>query len=126
MEFSMRTETREPVASEPDSFDLPPATVFDLLADDRRRYALHYLSRKVGAVQLDDLAEQIALWEGDPSRDRYERILTDLCHRHLPRLTDAGVVRFDADRETVESRPAADAVAPFLELAGADDLRSDR
>lgn len=125
MEISMRSETREPVATGSDSVDLPPAAVFDLLTDDRRRYALHYLSRKVGAVPLGDLAEQVALWEGDTSWDRYERVLTDLYHTHLPRLTDADVVRFDADRETVELRPSADGLAPFLKLVAADDIQSD-
>ena len=123
MEISMRSETRESDASGIDNYDLSPTAIFGLLTDERRRYALHYLSTTVGAVSLDDLAEQIALWEGTPTTNRYERILTDLYHRHLPRLTDAGVVRYDPERETVELLDAADRVSPFLKLVARDDVQ---
>ena len=123
MEISMRSKTREPGTPGIDNCELSPTTIFGLLTDERRRYALHYLSTNVGAVSLDDLAEQIALWEGTPTKSRYERILTDLYHRHLPRLTDAGVVRYDPDRETVELLDAADRVSPFLKLVAVDDVQ---
>ena len=118
----MRTETTEPAASSIDTTELSATTLFELLADDRRRYALHYLSRKVGAVDLSELAEQIALQEGEPTRDHYDRVLTGLYHRHLPRLTDAGVVRYDPERETVELRDEEERLAPYLKLSVADDL----
>ena len=119
----MRSDVRKSTASGTDASDLSPTTVFQLLTDDRRRYALHYLSQKVGAVPLGELAEQIALWEGDPTRDRYDRVLTGLSHVHLPRLTDAGVVRYDPVRETVELLEAAETVRPFLKLTVQDDLQ---
>lgn len=123
MEISMRSETTDARTPGIDATDLSPATVFDLLADDRRRYALHYLSATVGAVALADLAEQVVLSEGDATEDRYERVLTDLYHRHLPRLDDAGVARYDPERETVELLDAAGRLAPFLKLVSADDVR---
>lgn len=123
MEISMRSETTEPPVPGIDATDLAPAAVFDLLADDRRRYALHYLSTAVGAVELADLAEQVTLREGDATEDRYERVRTDLYHHHVPRLADAGVARYDPDRETVALRDAADRLAPFLKLVAADDVR---
>lgn len=101
---------------------LPAATVFSLLADAQRRYTMHYLAGKVGAVAIGDVAEQIALREGDLSRDRFERIVTGLYHVHLPKLRDAGVVDFDLDVETVERLPAADRLTPYLELALRDEL----
>lgn len=120
----MRTETTESATSRIDVSDLSQTTVFELLADERRRYALHHLSRAVGAVELADLAEQIALREGDTSPDRRDRVLAGLYHRHLPKLTDAGVVAYDPERETVELRDAADRLAPHLELSAVDDLRT--
>lgn len=118
----MRTETTKPAASNIDTTELSPTTLFELLADERRRYALHYLSRKVGAVDLSELAEQIALWEGEPTRDRYDRVLTGLYHHHLPKLTDVGVVRYDDECETVELREG-DQLAPYLKLSVADDVQ---
>lgn len=119
----MRTETTDPATSSIDTAELSPTAIFDLLADDRRRYALHYLSRKVGAVPLGELAEQIALHEGDPTRDRYDRILTGLYHCHLLKLTDAGIVRYDPDRKTVALRDEDERLAPYLKLSVADDLQ---
>lgn len=77
---------------------------------------LDCLSHRVGAVPLGDVAEQIALREHDRSRDRYERIITGLFHVHVPKLVDAGLVRFDECEETLEFLPTADVVRPYLDL----------
>ncbi|RBI58570.1 hypothetical protein DMJ13_25895 [halophilic archaeon] len=116
--------TRTP-GSSVDSTDtdiLSPTTIFELLDHDRRRYTLHYLSQKVGAVSLSELAEQIALWENQPTSDQYERILTGLHHHHLPQLADAEIIRYDIDDETVTLLEMADQLTPYLQLAMPDDL----
>lgn len=97
--------------------DLSATTIFELLANDRRRYALQYLSQAVGAVHVSELADQLALWEGDHTHDRYERICTSLVHVHVPKLAAAGVVRYDQEHETVDLLESADQFGPYLELA---------
>ena len=119
----MKTTTPDTSISSTDTADLTPTTIFNLLANDRRRYALHYLSQTVGAVSLGDLAEQIALWEDNPTYDHFERVVTGLHHMHLPKLADAGVVRYDVEQETVELREAADELTPYLKRVTADDLQ---
>lgn len=119
----MKTKSPNTAVSSTDSSDLSPATIFDVLTNDRRRYALHYLFRKVGAIPLGELAEQIALWEDDPTYERYERVLTGLHHVHLPKLTDSGLVRYEIEEETVELLESADQLAPHLKLVAAEDLR---
>ena len=118
----MKTET-----TKTDSYsieeEISASAIFELLVDRRRRYALHYLVGKVGAVELSDLAGQVALLEGDLSTDRFERVCTGLFHVHIPRLEDAGIVRYDPARETVELTGAADKLEPYLTLAAADDVR---
>ncbi|WP_276254554.1 DUF7344 domain-containing protein [Halomontanus rarus] len=117
----MKTDTSD--VRTPGNTDILPAnTVFELLLDQRRRYTLHYLSQKVGAVPIAELAEQIALREGDPTYDRVERICTGLHHRHLPKLVDTQVVRYDPNAETVELRSMAPNLESHLELALLDDL----
>lgn len=117
--------TKSPVESSrsPRTDDLPATAIFPLLADDRRRYVLHYLSRHVGTVSLGELAEQIALWEGDPTYDHYERILTSLHHHHLPKLVDGGLVHYYVEQEGVRGLDAIESVRPYLNLALSDDLR---
>lgn len=119
----MKTTTPDESASRTSTGDLTPTAIFSLLANDHRRYTLRYLSRKVGAVSLGDLAEQIAIWDADPTYDYYERILTGLHHNHLPKLADAGVVYYDVEQETVELLETVDSLTPHLTLTAAADLQ---
>ncbi|NHN57790.1 MULTISPECIES: hypothetical protein [Halorussus] len=119
----MNTETRDSITQGTDATDLSPTAIFGLLADARRRRALRYLSRTVGATDLDDLAAELALREGEASASRRDRIRASLFHVHLPKLRDAGVVRYDAERGTVERRSRRDQLEPYLSLAAADEAR---
>lgn len=117
----MKTDTTNP-GTDAERPALSPSVIFPLLADPRRRRAMRYLGGKVGAVAIGDVAEEIALAEGDLTRDRFERIVTGLCHAHLPLLGESGVVRYDLDAETVERLPAADRLTPYLDLAATDEF----
>ena len=102
---------------------LSATEIFPLLAEQRRRLVLHYLSRRVGSVRLADLAEQVARWEGSPTDDNVERVRTNLYHNHLPRLVDWGLIRVDPERGTVVGLASLRWVKPYLTLALADDVR---
>jgi hypothetical protein len=69
-------------------------TAMDLLADRRRRYVLYYL-REEGEADLDELADAVTRWEGQKTPEHRRRIVTELHHKHLPKLTENGVVEFD-------------------------------
>lgn len=97
--------------------DPSPTTLFGAFADERRQHAVQYLIHKPGTVPLGVVAEYIAIAEDDPTRDNYERILVSLVHTHIPLLTEVDLVRYDADRETVELRTDSDVLRPYLELA---------
>ncbi|ELZ19771.1 hypothetical protein C477_07328 [Haloterrigena salina JCM 13891] len=112
----MTTETSN-AESRTGTDSLPANTIFELLLDDQRRDALYYLSGKVGAVALEDLVAQVALRDGEASGTRVDAITAGFRHNHLPKLIDAAVVRYDTDAGTVERRPEAAALDPFLQLA---------
>lgn len=97
--------------------------IFELLSDQRRRFALHYLATQVGAIDVSDLADQIALMEGNHTQEHYERICTGLVHIHIPKLDDAAVIRYDPERETIELSEQAAVLTPYLDLAAETDLR---
>ncbi|QFU82608.1 DUF7344 domain-containing protein [Natronorubrum aibiense] len=118
----MNTDTTNVEHADTDA-SLPSNTVFELLLEDRRRYTLYYLSRKVGTVTLDDVVDRLAHREGTPTRDRREEIRLEFHHNHLPKLTESDVVAYDPDAETIERKPAARALDSYLELAFVDDLR---
>lgn len=119
----MKTKTPDRAGPGTDDPILAPTDIFGILANDRCRYLLHYLDQHVGGVSLGELAEHVAVREGDPTYDHYERILTGLHHVQLPKLTDVGLVVYERDCETVTGTDAITQVRPYLELAMPEDLR---
>jgi len=94
---------------EPDGPSSPSLdTVFDLLADRRRRYAIYHLvDEGPGTVEYTTLAERVAAWEtddGDPAEDRVETVAADLYHSHLPKLDAESVADFDPRSGVVRFR----------------------
>lgn len=88
-----------------DSDRLELDTVYDILSDRHRRYALYYLQDH-DPVSADELAEQIATWEAntggtDDVDETQERIAIELRHTHLPKLRDTGVIEYDRRSETI-------------------------
>lgn len=101
--------------------ELAVSEVFKLLSHHRRRVAIRYLATQAGTTSVSDLADQIALLEGEHTHNHYERICTSLVHSHLPKLSAAGVIEYDQDREVVELRDQATDMLPYLDLAANAD-----
>lgn len=90
-------------------------TVFDLLADRRRRRVLDAL-REHGTLTLADVADEVARHENDAPLtdvpdDDVLRIYLSLYHSHIPKLAAQDVVAYDQDRDMVALAENADAVA---------------
>ncbi len=111
----MKPDARNPRKVGIRSTDITPTAVFDALAAERRQQTLVYLASKPAAISLGDLAEYIAIAEGQPAYEWYQRILVDLHHRHLPRLSEAGLVRYDADAELVDLSVEPAVLGPYLQ-----------
>ncbi|WP_323191886.1 hypothetical protein [Halostella sp. PRR32] len=77
--------------------------VFDLLAHPHRRTVIDELESDV-TVTVRELAERIAERRDSASLSS-ARIA--LCHNHLPRLAEAGVVSYDHDEKRCELNDAA-------------------
>lgn len=112
----MKPDTQNPQKAELDHEDLTPTELFGILSAERRQRALIYLAQKPAAIYLGDLAEYIALKEGEPTRERYERISVDLHHCHLPHLCGAGLVDYDAETELLELDVDRSLITPYLQL----------
>lgn len=100
--------------------------VFDVLRNERRRYALHYLKRE-GTVDVTAMVEQIAAWEYDTAPEdltssQRQRVHVSLLQTHLPMMDDADVIRFDEEARTVELSNATEAIDIYLEVVPADDI----
>lgn len=108
-----------------------PDAIFECLAEATRRDVLDEL-RDRGASSLDELAASVG--RDDGSGAGTERLELALHHRHLPKLVDAGLAKYDPECRVVESTERteiADAVARTVEECktlrpGADSTPSER
>lgn len=96
----------------------------DLLTHPYRRYTLYCLTNKSEVISVDTLATAIAEWAGDQTKlgrstDR-SAVKTTLCHTHLPKLADKGVVSFHSNTGTIELRDA-NGIDQFLAEMGRID-----
>ena len=109
------------MAESPEPSEPTEDEVFDVLSSRRRRYALHMIKGRDEAVELGDVAEQVAAWEygedvADVSYDERKRVYTALQQSHLPKMDDAGVVSFDKNRGVVEPTPALDDMRVYMDV----------
>ena len=98
--------------------------VFQLLSNNRRRYALYHLNdQSDGVTTVETLTESVISFERmatitdgapgatvrplsdgdceDGPTEYHERVRMDLTHAHLPKLEDAGLIEHDSRSEMV-------------------------
>lgn len=89
--------------------------VYDALANERRRRAVRLLNEADRPLSLRELADGVARRElsdatgsaadaeGESVPDAaIRRVRTSLYHVHVPKLSDAGIVRYTRDEERIE------------------------
>ena len=99
--------------------------LFRVLAHPRRRFTLQYLQTVETPLTIDELTTELGAWEDhrtgtDQSRDDRTGIRISLVHSHLPKMADAGVVTYDATRQTVMLADGADEVYTHLQAMTRD------
>ena len=124
-ESSSRQDVR--ARSEALEFGLNPSldAVFKLLSSQRRRHLLHCLKGRDAPAELGDLAEEIAARENDVSTaavtaKEAKRVHLSLYHTHVPKLKDAGVLRYDRSNETVALSVDPERLERYEELLGVE------
>jgi DNA-binding transcriptional ArsR family regulator len=80
--------------------------VFDLLGDPERNRVLRILRRRGTPVSLDRVANLVESDESvgsgdDPAARGENQSAAELHHVHLPKLDDAGVIRYDREDRVV-------------------------
>jgi hypothetical protein len=93
--------------------------VTGIVLNRRRRYVLYHLHESSGPVAFEDLARQVAAWEGlttpdEVSSERVESVRSSLRRTHLPYLVESGFVAYDDCRDVVRGRVEDPHVAVFL------------
>lgn len=101
--------------------------LFDVLSNERRRYAIHYLKQRDDEVDLSELSTQVTAWEQHVSPDEVcyddrKSVHTALTQFHLPKMNDAGVVDFRTQRNEVSLTEEGAELTLYLETVEGDDI----
>lgn len=115
----------ETVADSPQS--LSSDTVFEVLSNRRRRYAVHYLLQRDDVVEFRRLTEQITAWENDipvtaVNHDQRKRVYTALRQTHLPRMADAGIIEYNRQRGLVQPTDAIREFEIYLDIVAKKNI----
>ena len=108
--------------------ELSENELFDVLANQRRRFAVHLLKREADdSIAIGDMAEQIAAWENgidtaEITGNERKRVYTALQQSHLPKMDDAGVVEFNKDRGVVEPTPALEDMDVYMDVVEGQEI----
>jgi len=100
---------------------LPKGDIFEVLRNQRRRYVLQFLKQYGRAVELGDLAQQVAAWEYGTTLDgvtpeQRKRVYTTLQQTHLPKMDRSGILVFDSDRGVIEPTGRTADINVYLEI----------
>lgn len=96
--------------------------LFGILANQRRRYVLKYLSLTEGVISLSDLSSKIAAWECDKrieqltSQER-KRAYVGLYQVHLPKMAEVSAISYDERSGDIEAGEQFDHFSDYLRLA---------
>ncbi|WP_459881591.1 DUF7344 domain-containing protein [Halorubrum gandharaense] len=99
--------------------------VFSLLSSQRRRYALHACKQTDDAIDISDLAEQVAAWEYGKevaalTSEERRRVYTALQQTHLPAMEEAGVI--DVERSEIELTEQAQELDVYMDVVPEDSI----
>lgn len=121
MSLSQRTSSP---ASGP---ELTQTEAFDILSSDRRRHTLHFLLSHKDGAEIGELSRQIAAWENGESvdqvtADQRRRVYVSLHQTHLPRMDEAGILRYENSRDTIELTERGESLRVYMEVVEDDDI----
>lgn len=101
---------------------LSPSVAFNLLADERDRFALYLLADRGGPVPVDELANHVAALENETkpasvTRKMERRTRARLFHSTVPKLTSYRVAATTSDTDAVTLTDRGEQLEPYLEFA---------
>ena len=99
--------------------------IFDVLSNSRRRFVLASLEGVEIPVSVEELTREVVAWEAQrsvPGRSDADRnaIEISLMHNHLPKMAEAGLIRYDDTRRTVALVNQNDEVRAHLQPLASD------
>lgn len=92
--------------------------IFEVLSNTRRRQVIVLLYDEPAPVHLGDLAEEIAAFEtdGPVTNEQYKRVYISLYQTHVPKLSELGLVEYDAETKEISLTDRVDEVLEVFRL----------
>jgi len=117
----MAKRVSETAASEFDAGGDYQDDLFGVLAHPRRRFLLHHLQDADTTVSVEELTAELVAWESqkpvdDRTGNERDAITVSLVHNHLPKMLQAGVIRYDRTEQTAELVDHTDEVQSHLQV----------
>ena len=118
IDHQSESETPEGATNSPSS-QLSTTTLFDVLANQRRRYALRSLKAYETPITLADLADDVAIREHERPiteipAEEVKRVYTSLYHAHIPKLADEGILEYSQEQDMVALSEDVDQLESLL------------
>lgn len=116
--LSTTTLSRKPSRTD---VSLSQETIYDVLSNRRRRYAVHALKHADEEVDLTELSRRITAWEVgvDPDEVEYQDrrlVYSTLKGTHLPMLDEHDLIDYDDEANVVEPLPSLDEFDVYVEV----------
>lgn len=113
--------------SAPNGPELTQTEAFDILSNDRRRHALHYLLSHDEGTEIGELSRQVAAWENGESLDQVtaeerRRVYVSLHQTHLPRMDEAGILQYENSRDTIALTERGESLRVYMEVVEGNDI----
>lgn len=94
--------------------------LFDVLSHQHRRFILHALRTAEMPVPVGELATELVAWEvqrpvSDRSGDDRDAIEVSLVHTHLPKMADAGLIKYNVTGQIVTLADRSDEIQTHLQ-----------
>lgn len=101
--------------------------IFEIVSNQRRRHVVHYLRQQDRPVELRELSTHLSAWENEEapsaiSHDQRRRVYTALRQSHLPKMDEADVIDYDADRGVVEASNGIEDVELYLDVVPESEI----
>lgn len=108
--------------------NVSPEDVYNILADQRRRYTIHYLKQKDDEqVSVQELAEQVAAWENNKSTKELDaqerkRVYISLYQSHLSTLDEEGFINYEKETGRVTLTDSIEKSDIYLEMVSGSNI----
>lgn len=96
-------------------------TIYEALSNRRRRYAIHAIKREECPLDAAELSTYVTAWEQGIEPDEVEyadrkSVYGALTRTHLPKLDDAGLIKYDSEAKRIEPTDAFNDVEVYMEV----------